>query len=321
MMMDALDGNLKALDYFAQAPVFTHEEFVSARAGKGRSVHTANNILAHHVGAGHVLRVRRGVYATVPRGVSPDAAVVDPYLLATRLTANAVVAYHAALQFHGKAYSVSNRFAYLTRQRARKFAFRGAEFVPVLLPVSLRSLPDAGGGVVELRHAGGTARVTTLERTLVDVLDAPEHGGGWEELWRSLESVEFFESRRGRDVRGQAWFGTHRCSRRVLSGGAPGAADGRGAPPRGATNPRPATASVSRPAAPVGPARFAMEPGSPGARALPRVGRGPVNLLLPDLQREAAATGFPAEMLEKTLRLLSLLMLCAAIPSCALASR
>jgi len=32
-----------------------------------------------------------------------------------------------------------------------------------------------------------------LERTLVDVLDAPEHGGGWEEIWLSLESVEFFD--------------------------------------------------------------------------------------------------------------------------------
>jgi predicted transcriptional regulator of viral defense system len=191
--MTALDGKQKALDYFAQAPVFTHKEFVSARAGKGRSVHTANNILAHHVGAGHLLRVRRGVYATVPRGVSPDAAVVDPYLVATRLTADAVVAYHAALQFHGKAYSVSNRFTYLTSQRARRFAFRGAEFVPVQLPGSLRALPDSGGGVVEHRHAGGTARVTTLERTLVDVLNAPEHGGGWEEIWRSLESVEFFD--------------------------------------------------------------------------------------------------------------------------------
>jgi hypothetical protein len=25
------------------------------------------------------------------------------------------------------------------------------------------------------------------------VLDGPEHGGGWEEIWRSLESVEFFD--------------------------------------------------------------------------------------------------------------------------------
>ena len=37
-----------------------------------------------------------------------------------------------------------------------------------------------------------------------------------------------------------------------------------------------------------------------------------MNLLLADLQREAAATGFPTEMLEKTLRLLSLL---AALPT------
>ena len=34
---------------------------------------------------------------------------------------------------------------------------------------------------------------SSLERTLVDVLDAPRHGGGWEELWLSLESVEFFD--------------------------------------------------------------------------------------------------------------------------------
>ena len=33
----------------------------------------------------------------------------------------------------------------------------------------------------------------TLERTLVDVLDAPTNAGGWEEVWRSLEMVEFFD--------------------------------------------------------------------------------------------------------------------------------
>jgi hypothetical protein len=27
----------------------------------------------------------------------------------------------------------------------------------------------------------------------VDVLSSPRHGGGWEEVWRSLESVEFFD--------------------------------------------------------------------------------------------------------------------------------
>jgi predicted transcriptional regulator of viral defense system len=185
---------LPAAEFFSRHPVFTHAEFLSAHgAGTRRSPHTANNILAHHLAAGHLVRVRRGLYATVPRGIEPKTAAVDPYLITAKLATDAVVAYHAALQFHGKAYSVSDRFTHLARRRARPFRFRDAEFVPVQLPAPLRKRPDSGGGIREHRHGGGLVRVTTLERTLVDVLDAPEHGGGWEEIWRSLESVEFFD--------------------------------------------------------------------------------------------------------------------------------
>ncbi len=103
------------------------------------------------------------------------------------------MAYHVALQFHGKAYSVWNRFHYFTARSARSLGFRGMEFVPVRAPSSLRDLPEWGGGVVEKRHAGGVVRVTTLERTLVDVMDRPDLARGWEEIWRSLEMVEFFD--------------------------------------------------------------------------------------------------------------------------------
>jgi predicted transcriptional regulator of viral defense system len=40
---------------------------------------------------------------------------------------------------------------------------------------------------------GLSVRVTNLERTMVDVLDRPQFGGGWEEIWRSLEGVAFFD--------------------------------------------------------------------------------------------------------------------------------
>src|SRR6266478_3853197 len=173
---------MKPLAFFDQHPIFTHREFATAHSGGGRrSSQTTNNILAQHVAGGRLLRV------------DPESFEPDPYLIATRAADDAVVAYHAALQFHGKAYSVSSRFTYLTRHRLRPFDFRGAEFVAVLLPARLRASRRPAGGLLEQRHAGGFVRVTTLERTLVDVLDAPEHGGGWEEIWRSLESVEFFD--------------------------------------------------------------------------------------------------------------------------------
>jgi predicted transcriptional regulator of viral defense system len=184
---------MRSVDFFETNPVFTHGEFVKAHTKGVRSERTSNNLLARHLASGRLLRVRRGLYATVPRGVDPERASVDPYLVATKLAADAVVAYHASLQFHGRAYSVWRRFHYLTCERKRPFLFKGMEFIPVQVPVTIRSLPNLGGGVIEKRYAGGLVRVTTLERTLVDVLNASDKGGGWEEIWRSLELVEFFD--------------------------------------------------------------------------------------------------------------------------------
>jgi predicted transcriptional regulator of viral defense system len=45
---------------------------------------------------------------------------------------------------------------------------------------------------LEADRFGLDVRVTGLERSLVDVLDRPDLAGSWEEIWRSLESVEFF---------------------------------------------------------------------------------------------------------------------------------
>ena len=185
---------MKPTDFFDRNPVFRFDDFAAAHAADGRrSRQTTASVLKQGVAAGRLLHLRRGLYASVPRGTDPACHPVDPYQVATHLAPGGVVAYHAALQFHGKAYSLWNRFFYLTRGRQRRFAFRDQEFVPVQVPAALRDLPNLGGGVVEQPHAGGVVRVATLERSLVDVLDAPERNGGWEEVWRSLEMVEFFD--------------------------------------------------------------------------------------------------------------------------------
>lgn len=48
-------------------------------------------------------------------------------------------------------------------------------------------------GTMSAERSGLEIRVTSLERTLVDLLDRPSLGGTWEEIWRSLETVEFFD--------------------------------------------------------------------------------------------------------------------------------
>jgi predicted transcriptional regulator of viral defense system len=184
---------LRSEVFFDTHPVFTLDEFHAARLETGAKLSTSKNLLAKHVASGRLARVRRGLYATVPRGVSPELVTVDPYLLAGHLAPDAVVAYHAALQFFGKTYSVWSRFHYLTRDRRRATAEQGAEFVPVQDPAPLRVLADRGGGVLERPHAGGHLRVTTLERAMVDVLHEPERAGGWEEVWRSLEMIEYVD--------------------------------------------------------------------------------------------------------------------------------
>jgi len=181
-------------EFFDGTPVFTRAEFEAARTETARrSPRTTDSLLRRYVADGRLLRVRAGLYAVVLRGADAAAAPVDPYLVATKLAPDATLAYHAALQFWGKAYSVWQRFHFVTETSTRALRFRGLEFVPVMVPLPLRQLPTSERYVTEQRHAGGTARVATLERTLVDVLDVPSNAGGWEEVWRSLEMVEFFD--------------------------------------------------------------------------------------------------------------------------------
>jgi predicted transcriptional regulator of viral defense system len=168
--------------FFAAHPVFTVQEldeFLS-REGTGNT-ETRKALLIHHQRQGHIVGVRRGVYASVP---------VDPFLLATRLADDAVLGYHAALAFHGRAYSVRTEYVVISPQpHLVPLSYQGNSYRAVRPPAVLSRSGLTDFGVETAERAGLPLKVTTLERTLVDVLDRPELAGGWEEIWRSFEGV------------------------------------------------------------------------------------------------------------------------------------
>ena len=152
------------------------------------------NLLAYHQKQGHILHIRRGLYYSVPKGIDPNHCPVDAFLIASKMSDDAVIAYATALDFHGHLHTVQNRFIYLTKQRVMApFDFKGIKYQAVSIPSALKKSQQEMFGVQKKDRQGMDILVTSLERTLVDVLDRPYLCGSWEEIWLSLESIGYFD--------------------------------------------------------------------------------------------------------------------------------
>ena len=156
---------MRAKEFFATHPVFTHAEFTRfMEDGGSYNVKTKESLLKYHVKQGNLVRVRRGLYLTVPLGTKPETCPDDPYLIAAKMTDDAVLAYHTALEFYGKAYSVFKQFQYLTCRIGRHTTFRSYTFCGIRPPGKLNNPLQFGVKTVD--HHGLDIKVTSLERTL-----------------------------------------------------------------------------------------------------------------------------------------------------------
>jgi len=155
---------------------------------------TLHNSLAYHQKQGHILHIRRGLYYSIHRGISSNNYPVDPFLVTSKMAEDAVLAYRTALDLHGKLHTVQSEFVYLTKKRVMApFFFRDIKYQAVSIPSSLKVSNNETFGVQSVDRLGQKVLVTSLERTLVDVLDRPYLCGSWEEIWRSLESIEYLD--------------------------------------------------------------------------------------------------------------------------------
>ena len=189
---------MKLDDFFALYKVFTFKELeLSLSSDQDSSVKnsTLYNLLTYHQKQGHILRIRRGLYYSVPKGLLDlTHCPVDPFLVASKMAEDAVIAYGSALDLHGKLHTIQSRVIYLTKKRVMtSFDFQEIKYQAVAIPLALKATSQGTFGVQSMDRLGQQVLVTSLERTLVDVLDRPYLCGSWEDIWLSLESIEYLD--------------------------------------------------------------------------------------------------------------------------------
>ncbi|MBS0357753.1 MAG: hypothetical protein JSS53_00565, partial [Proteobacteria bacterium] len=86
---------------------------------------TQRELMSYHLKAGHIIRIRRGFFASIPISFKPEKFTADPYLIAGRVCKDSVLGYHSALSFYGTAYSIYQDFYFFTKQSMQSFSYQG----------------------------------------------------------------------------------------------------------------------------------------------------------------------------------------------------
>lgn len=179
---------MKPDHFLTTHPLFTRGDLIAALPGRAPA--TVDAHLARWVRQGRLLRVKNGLYV----GRQPESTAIweptpDYIALAARMAPDAAAAYHTALEAHGCAQSLADNFTFVTWTRVRAVAFRGRRLAPVQPRCELRAGHGNDAWIDVLDRGGLEVRVTSLERTVADVLDRPSLAGGLDEVWRSLMAV------------------------------------------------------------------------------------------------------------------------------------
>lgn len=182
--------------FFKERPLFHHEELAEYLKSLGNfNQNTLKAALQYHLAKKHLARIRRGYYLVTNDYLTGTHIEIDYLLIAGRMTLDAVISYHTAMEFHALAYSVSPIIYFNSDERIGQLVCEYGQYQQLAHPTILKP-KDIFLETNLHDRMGMDIRVTTVERTLVDCLHRPELCGGWEEIWRSFESIYFLDVER-----------------------------------------------------------------------------------------------------------------------------
>lgn len=134
-----------------------------------------------------IIKVRNGMYARVDIMGCP---VTTKFEIASKITEDAYVCYHSALEYYGVANQVFNTVTVGSKKRFNNFIFEDIEYFrkPYLNNVQIQNIVTSN------------VRVTSLERTIIDCLDDINEGGGIDEILNALEQIRILDENKMLEV-------------------------------------------------------------------------------------------------------------------------
>lgn len=205
-----MGGAMTAAPLPERAEAFLGANRVFSRAGFAEAMdlphgsEEADGFLSRQADAGRIREAAPDVYVVAWDPGSRGRFVVPDYLIASRLRPDGVLGYHTALELQGTNYALLYYVVHLVTSATPGYVdlpFQSCRFIrphPVLAETGRTDFLT----VTETRM-GMAVKVTSSERTLVDVLYRPDLAGGRDEVLDSLDSAPYhwtdFDCRRVAD--------------------------------------------------------------------------------------------------------------------------
>lgn len=136
---------------------------------------TAATLLQQYQKKGYIERVRHNLYVVI--SIENKQPVLSRYGIGSRLFPDACVSHHTAFEVYGYANQVFYEVYVMTNSRFQDFEYDGVTYRRV-----------APKGNVQKETVRGT-RVTGIEQTVIDSINAVDKIGGLEELLRCLALI------------------------------------------------------------------------------------------------------------------------------------
>ena len=189
----AHDLGIIGATYQMKTEVFlaTHPVFSLSTAERLLPGHVRKKV-THAVKTGKVVRLRRGLFASVPPGADPGLVVPDRYLVMVEARPDVVLAGHCALELLGLAHSEWTVCSGYGDSRRTSFEVAGVTYKVVGHPAPIVG-PFEELGVDTSYRQGLPVRHLGPERCLVDGFDRPRLFGGIVELVKSLDGLRLLD--------------------------------------------------------------------------------------------------------------------------------